>query len=119
MIGPKVPPVTPAESRRAYEHAKERSFGLCEICGVARATETHHRLHRSHGGRDDVENLLRVCGWGNHTGCHGAAHSDSQRYANGWAIRTGFNPADVPIKYRGTMQRLTADGGIEPTKEVA
>lgn len=113
MIGPKTPKPTPAESRRAYELVADRSFGLCEVCGLMQATETHHRLHKSHGGRDMAENLLRVCGWGNHTGCHGKAHSDPQRYVNGWAVRTGFDPADVPVLYRGHRVKLTADGGID------
>lgn len=118
MIGPKTPKPTSAESALAYAQVKERSFGLCEICGIRRATETHHRLHKSHGVLDTVENLLRVCGWGNHTGCHGMAHSHSQRYAKGWAVRSGFDPADVPLEYRGAFVRLTRDGGIDE-REVA
>lgn len=113
MSAPKVAKPTPAESRRAYEKVAERSFGLCEVCGVRQATETHHRLHRSHGGLDTVENLIRVCGWGNHSGCHGKAHSDSDRYTQGWAVRTGYDPATVALTYRGQLCWLTADGGIE------
>jgi len=112
MIAPKTEKVTPAQSRQAYERVKERSFGVCEVCGVKRATEIHHRLYRSHGGQDTVQNLLHVCGWGNHTGCHGAAHADSDRYKNGWAVRTGFDPNLTPVLYRGWLIMLTADGGI-------
>jgi hypothetical protein len=112
MIGPKVAPPTAAESRLAYDRVKERSFGMCEICGTKRATEIHHRLHRSHGGKDTVTNLIHVCGWGNHTGCHGAAHSDPKRYANGWAVRSGGNPALRPVLYRGSLTILTAEGGL-------
>jgi hypothetical protein len=112
VIGPRRAKPTPAESRAAYERVKERSFGLCEICGTARATEVHHRLHRSHGGLDVAENLLHVCGWGNHSGCHGKAHSDSDRYANGWAVRSGGNPALRPVLYRGSLTILTAEGGL-------
>lgn len=112
MIRPKVAAPTAAESRLAYDRVKERSFGMCEICGTKRATEIHHRLHRSHGGQDTVTNLIHLCGWGNHTGCHGAAHSDPKRYANGWAVRTGYDPADVWLKYRGRLTALTPEGGL-------
>lgn len=114
MIRPKYekPQQTPAESRAAYSAVSARSFGLCEICGVKQATETHHRQHRSHGTLDTVGNLLRVCGWGNHTGCHGKAHSDPDRYKNGWAVRSGFDPALTPVLYRGRLHVLTADGGL-------
>jgi 5-methylcytosine-specific restriction endonuclease McrA len=112
MITPKTPKPAPAESRQAYERVKTRSFGLCELCGAKRATEVHHRLHRSHGGPDTVTNLLHVCGWGNTSGCHGAAHTDSNRYANGWAVRTGYDPGLMPVLYRGALMILTEDGGL-------
>lgn len=115
MIPPKYerPSQTPADSKAAYNGVGFRSFGLCEICGKARATQKHHRLHRSHGTLDTVENLLDVCGSGNHTGCHGLAHSDPKRYENGWAVKSGFDPATVPVLYRGRRTILTADGGLE------
>lgn len=112
MITPKTPKPTSAESRRAYERVKERSFGMCEICGLKRATQVHHRQHRSHGGRDTIPNLIYVCGTGNHTGCHGRAHSDKDRYVNGWAVKSGFDPALLPIVYRGELRILTAEGGL-------
>lgn len=114
MIRPKyeTQPPTPAESKAAYAGVEFRSFGLCEICGEARATQKHHRLYRSHGTLDIVQNLLDVCGSGNHSGCHGRAHSDPERYANGWAVRSGFDPALKPVLYRGQLMILTADGGL-------
>lgn len=118
MIRPKVPKPTPAESRRAYELVRERSFGVCEICGRRRATEVHHRLYRSQGGVDLVENLLHVCGLGNHTGCHGDAHSDPARYTLGWALRSGTVPAVEPLLYRGRPATLTTDGGVAYPDEV-
>jgi hypothetical protein len=110
--GPKTAKPTQAESRLAYAKVRERSFGMCEICGIRQATEIHHRQHRSHGGLDIVTNLLHVCGWGNHTGCHGKAHADSDRYANGWSVRSGFNSALRPVLYRGQLVILKADGGL-------
>ncbi len=66
------------------EKLGERSRGICESgCGKA-ATEIHHRRFLSRGGRHNLANLLALCGWGNHAGCHGIAH---QGHAPaGWAI---------------------------------
>lgn len=116
MIGPKVAKPTPAESRRAYEAVHERSFGLCEGCGERRATEIHHRLYRSRGGRDEVTNLLDLCGWGNHTGCHGEAHTLPERQIDGWSVPSGEDPGERPVLYRGHWMKLLPDGGLEPMK---
>lgn len=89
-----------------------RADGKCEICGIGARLEVHHRLARSHGGKHEVENLLALCGWGNHTGCHGKAHSDSLRYVHGWAVRTGYDPGAVLVLYRGKLCWLLADGGL-------
>ena len=90
-----------------------RSGGLCEICGKFRATEIHHRKHKSQGGSDRPENLLHVCGWGNHTGCHGLAHTDEDRYKFGWAIRSGVQrPAEVEVLYRGQVKLLDQVGRV-------
>lgn len=107
MTAPKTPRMTAKQSKEGYARAAERSFGVCEACGMREATQMHHRLHRSHGGGESVTNLLHLCLW-----CHGAAHSASERYANGWAVRSGFNPALTPMLYRGRLMVLTADGGL-------
>lgn len=107
MIQPKTPPMTARESKEGYNRAAERSFGLCEICAIRQATQMHHRLHRSHGGDERVTNLLHLCLW-----CHQAAHHDRLRYAYGWAVRTGFDPALIPVDYRGEPMILTAEGGL-------
>lgn len=111
-----------ADSRRAYERVAERSFGLCESCGKRRATEKHHRLHRSHGGKDSPENILDLCGRGNTSGCHGDAHTASDRYVIGVSIRSGkgpeHEPRNRPVLYRGRWVFLTADGGIQEQGEV-
>jgi phage terminase large subunit GpA-like protein len=107
MIAPKTPPMTARESKEAYARVADRSFGLCEVCGTRQATQMHHRLHRSHSGDERVTNLLHLCLW-----CHQAAHHDQLRYANGWSVRSGFNPALVPVVYRGEPMILTAEGGL-------
>jgi hypothetical protein len=94
----------------------KRSRGICEGCGLVKATEAHHRQYRSRGGPDVAENGLHLCGWGNHTGCHGIAHT-AEGEARGWSIRSGYNPVEVPARIilegRQVYVRFTADGGRE------
>lgn len=75
-----------------------RSGGVCEACGRARATEQHHRLYRSRGGADVVSNLLDLCGWGNHSGCHGVAHTRTGEL-RGLSIRSGGDPLRVRVEH--------------------
>lgn len=112
MIGPKRERQTKADERRAYDLAKARAFGLCEICGVKQATEIHHRQYRSRGGRHESANLLHVCGWGNHTGCHGRAHGGQIAETNGWSVESGVDPNLTQLLYRGQWMYLTDDGGL-------
>lgn len=63
---------------------------------MADATEAHHRLYRSRGGADTLSNALHLCGWGNHTGCHGVAHTVVGE-VRGWSVRSGFSPLLVPV----------------------
>jgi hypothetical protein len=95
---------------------KKRSRGICEGCGLAKATEAHHRQYRSRGGSDDLSNALHLCGWGNHTGCHGVAHT-AEGESRGWSIRSGYIPADVPARivvgFTETWVHLTEDD-VEP-----
>ena len=98
-----------------------RSFGMCEGCGLRRATEIHHRKFRSRGGDNSIENLLHLCGWGNHTGCHGAAHGggteEERLRAIGWAVKPDETPADVVLLYRGKVRYLTEDGDVINQKQ--
>lgn len=75
---------------------KARSRGICEGCGLAKAAQAHHRKYRSRGGLSDLANALHLCGSGNHTGCHGTAHT-AKGEALGWSIRSGFDPLVVPV----------------------
>lgn len=93
---------------RAVEFVEARSGGVCEACGAARASEVHHRKYRSRGGTDDVWNLLHLCGWGNHTGCHGLAHS-KDGHALGLSVNSWADPREVPAVVRGVLVHLTGD----------
>jgi len=103
MIGPKQAPLSNADQKRAssaaYELVQRRSGGRCEGCGRKPATEMHHRLYRSQGGPDDVQNLLHLCGRGNTSGCHGIAHTGPGREA-GWSVNAWATFAEVPVNYR-------------------
>lgn len=94
---------------------KRRSKGLCEGCGLNEASQAHHCQFRSRGGPDTLSNALHLCGSGNHTGCHGVAHSGHKGEALGWAIRSMHDPLLVP-KFRtfdATWWRFDDDGGKE------
>jgi 5-methylcytosine-specific restriction endonuclease McrA len=42
----------------------------CQLCGSMQQLEVHHRVFRSHGGKDAEENLVTLC----HS-CHSALHN--------------------------------------------
>lgn len=48
----------------------EQDFIPCEHCGK-RAVDIHHIIYRSHGGTDEVENLIALC-----RKCHDMAHDN-------------------------------------------
>ena len=104
-------PIPPGNRRIVME----RCGGICEGCGQKPATELHHRKYRSRGGGHEVSNLIYLCGWGNHTGDHGVAHS-AEGHELGWSVHSWDNPAHVPVLYRGVMSWLTPDGRVVDVK---
>jgi len=51
----------------------ERSGGLCEVCsgpGDFRGLAIHHKVMKSHGGKDELSNLILLCGR-HHSEAHG------------------------------------------------
>lgn len=115
MIGPKKPKQPkriPAKNRRQVE---QRSGGVCESCGDNPAADIHHRQYRSRGGSHDVHNLIHLCGWGNHTGCHGRAHSAGER--EGLSIGRGYRSELQPVLYRGVWVLLDDDGTVTRLNE--
>jgi hypothetical protein len=95
------------------EAVAQRSKGICEGCGKAPATEIHHRRYKSRGGGHEVSNLIHLCGWGNHTGCHGRAHKGGESI--GWSVFSGiYVPSLIPVWYRRSGWVLFDDeGGAE------
>lgn len=87
-----------------------RANGRCEWCGRwTQGLNLHHRLFRSRrirldgGSIHDGDNLVALCGSGNHTGCHGKAHGAIEggydaAVAAGMTIPSGGSPAATPIR---------------------
>ncbi|QPZ39724.1 HNH endonuclease [Paramicrobacterium chengjingii] len=98
-------------SKRVRAIVLERSGGQCERCFSAGPLELHHRKFRSRGGKHTVENLVALCGWGNHTGCHGLAHTDGD---GGWSVHSWDDPRHIPVRDdRGSLFYLLPDGRKE------
>lgn len=70
----------------------------------------HHRQFRSRGGQHSVANLLHLCGWGNHTGCHGIAHSQAG-HDKGWSVQSWAVPTAIPIQHAAHGLVLLDDVG--------
>ncbi len=103
-----------------HQAITQRSGGMCEVCGLERAWDKHHRHPRKSGGtkRDWIglpSNALDVCR---------SDHNliDSRRHLArlfGWLIPEGKDPAECPVMYRGGWAWLTEDGRVEPIEQVA
>ena len=96
---------------RVKKLVRQRSGGICEGCGTALATEFHHRKYKSRGGKDTTANCLHLCGWGNHTGCHGLAHSANP--PEGWAVHSWDIPTIAPAALARGRVILHDDGTEE------
>lgn len=80
----------------------------CERCGRLEgswnhdlgryvALEAHHRLMRSQGGPDTMENLVALCG-PNPAGCHGWVHAHpTESYTIGLLIKRSSGPPSEPF----------------------
>lgn len=95
-----------------------RAGACCERCGdlIREGMEfsVHHRLPRGRGGRNELPNLVLLCGSGV-TGCHGQVESQrAASYDTGWLVETGVDPAEKPVLVinRGFVF-LTDDGDYQ------
>jgi hypothetical protein len=80
----------------------DRAEGRCDHCGLyvdPGAWECHHRLLRSRGGKDSLENLICL-----HPVCHQMAHL-RPRWAEqrGLIVPSNTDPADVPVLRHGDL----------------
>lgn len=101
-------------SKQVRDIITRRAQGICERCGCAApAYQLHHRRPRSMGGskRADTNqpsNGLYVC-----VACHCAIESDRElSLENGWLVRQGQAPADIPVMRHGSSVYLSDDGTI-------
>ena len=98
---------------------RARSGGTCEGCCRREATEMHHRKYRARGGQHTAANLLHLCGWGNHTGCHGEAHTAAGQ-DKGWSVASWADPAATPIEHAVHGLVLLDDaGGVHHARKEA
>ena len=90
---------------------RTRAKGLCELCGLpCPSPHLHHRQARGlgAGGINTPSNLLYL-----HPSCH-LKHIEAKRalaYENGWLVRHGANPAEVPVRYMLDSTVLLRDDG--------
>jgi hypothetical protein len=103
-------------SSAAKAAIKKRSGGFCEGCGQREATEYHHRKFKSRGGMGAVANGLHLCGWGNHTGCHGKAHSADP--PTGWALKSWDDPLLVSVTLVTGDYYLNNSGDYLPSDSI-
>jgi hypothetical protein len=77
----------------ARELVYARSGGLCERCGLAYATEWHHRRARSQRGPWEPSNGLHLC-----SSCHGEiTETRTEYYVQGWLVHSWADWAETPV----------------------
>jgi hypothetical protein len=120
----KVSPTPAAAAKAAEERAlerearrivRERSGGVCECCGRARATNFSHRKGAGQGGEWSAANGLDACGSGNASGCHGFIHQNPDAACElGWMLRRHQVPEGEPVVHAvfGRVL-LSRDGTVE------
>ena len=66
---PRSSQLDPGISEQLKLEVLKRDSWRCQLCGSMQQLEVHHRVFRSHGGKDAEENLVTLC----HS-CHSALH---------------------------------------------
>jgi 5-methylcytosine-specific restriction enzyme A len=97
---------------KAKHLVNERDGGICQKCPDP-ATDVHHRVTRGMGGsRDDtlnygMANLVALC-----RSCHDEVHAHpAASYNAGWLVRTGNDPAVIPLVVTKDMTIWLKDDG--------
>lgn len=107
--------VTP-EERLTRKVLRERSGGICEVCGHAPAESVHHR--KKAGREWSPSNTLHTCGDGVR-GCHGhiEGHPNAAK-EQGWWLLPIQDPARTPVWLAGRgFVFLADDGSINDSEE--
>lgn len=104
------------EERRARKLLRARSGGVCEICQREPATDAHHRVNRSQGGRWEITNLLHLC----RREHQHVTVNPAVAYERGWSVRSTSDPASVPVFLAGRgWSLLRPDGSVAPVERRA
>ena len=114
-------PLGVTSQARARRLVRERSGGICEVCGVNRATNYQHRKGKAHCSPEEmwaVSNGLDVCGHGNVSGCHGLIHQNpTGAVKNGWTVNSWADPKSTPVFRMSKLVFLDDEGGFDPVEE--
>ena len=100
-------------------HGEHRSefIAVCDECGQRypakrKGARWCSPACKERRRRRDGVACLHLCGSGT-TGCHGMVTEHPARaYDRGWSVRSGFEPAEVPVVFRGNWALLTDDGAV-------
>lgn len=88
----------------------DRADGKCEVMIPGVCTfGVHHIHHRKISGREHtVEGCVHIC-----TSCHTYVHANpAWSYKRGYLVKMNYDPAQVPVQYRGLTLLLDAEGGL-------
>jgi hypothetical protein len=110
--------VTP-EERHTRKILRERSGGICEVCGHAPAESVHHR--KKAGREWTPSNTLHTCGDGVR-GCHGHIEANpNAAKEQGWWLIPIQVPARTPVWLAGRGFVFLSDSGdiFDSIEEVA
>lgn len=93
----------------------DRDLGRCARCGGPGSEIHHRRSRRVRDAHTDCPcNLVLLCGWGNHTGCHGHTHGNPVK-ARAVGLILGTATADLSAvrieTWRGAVT-LNCEGGL-------
>lgn len=106
-------PLKPGRPHQVPEYirtlVKTRCHGQCDFCGQQlNATDLHHRLQRSLGGKDRASNLVAL-----HRRCHNLIHNNiADATASGWLVASHQDPRATPVQLFDGLVWLTDLGGV-------
>lgn len=106
------------QEQDARRLVRERSGGICEVCGCQRATNFQHRRAKSHAGPWTASNGLDVCGMGNTSGCHGYIHQHpTEACVEGWTVKSWDDETVIPVRHAVFgLVLLDDEGGWTPAE---